>query len=182
MNLDVLKEFFSRLTWVDYIALVALLRGIYVGYTAGFFHELLRMATLVVTLAVTMFFFEGLAQLLTLHTSLNLTTARITAFCALMAGVFLIAKVIQLVVAKVLQVGEGGILNRVLGMATGGVRYLVLLSFLFLGVDAGPVKQLQEDVHKRSLTGERVAQVAPVLLEFFSSVSPEILLSKNKEN
>ena len=48
-----MKELISKLTCVDYIALVALLRGLYVGYRSGFFHELLRVASYLVTIVVT---------------------------------------------------------------------------------------------------------------------------------
>ena len=168
-----MKELFSKLTWVDYIALVALLRGLYVGYKAGFFHELLRVATYVVTLVVTMFFFERVAQSLTMRTPLNVMTARIVGFCLVLVVTFILTKLIQLMLVKLLKVGEGGILNRVLGMAVGGIRLIVLLSFFFLAVDGAPVKALKEDVHTRSLTGNRISQLAPVILEFFSRLSLE---------
>ena len=181
MSTDALKEFISKLSWVDYIAMVALLRGFYTGYKAGFFHELLRVATIVVTLVVTMVFFEPMAQFLTLHTFLNLATARISGFCVLLVGAFLATKIVELVLVKVLRVSEGGVLNSLFGMVIGGARLLVLLSFLFIVVDICPVKQLQEDVHKRSLTGDKIAQVAPTLLEFFSQFSPKLSVSNGKE-
>ena len=175
-----MRELISKLTWVDYIALAALLWGLYAGYKAGFFHELLRVATYVATLVVTMIFFERLAQALTMRTPLNMIAARIVGFCLLLVVTYLVAKVIQVVLVKLLKVGEGGFLNRLLGMAVGGIRLVVLLSFLFLVVDASPMAQLKQDVHSRSLTGDRIAQLAPVILEFFSHLSPELSVSKKE--
>ena len=169
-----MREFFSKLTWVDYIALAAVLRGLYVGYKAGFFHELLRVTTYVVTLVVTMIFFERVAQMFALQTSLNVVTARIVGFSLLLVVTFVVAMLIQLVLLKLLKVGEGGLINRLLGMVVGGARLMVLLSFLFLAVDSGPVKQLKEDVHNRSLIGDKISLLAPMTLEFFSHLSPEL--------
>ena len=60
-----MSEFFSRLVWVDYLAVIAALWGCYVGYKAGFFPELLRIAAYLVTVLVTFNFYEPLAQILT---------------------------------------------------------------------------------------------------------------------
>ena len=174
-----MKELISKLTWADYLALVALLRGLYVGYKSGFFHELLRVAGYVATLIVTILFYELIAQMLTLHTFLNLATARVIGFCALLVAVYVVAKIVRTVLVKLLKPGESGAINRLLGMTVGGVRLLVLLSFIFMLVDHAPLKQLQEDVHKRSLTGDRIAQVAPMMLEYLAQLSPQLSLSKN---
>ena len=174
-----MKDLISKLTWADYLALVALLRGLYVGYKSGFFQELLRVAGYVVTLIVTIFFYENIAQLLTLHTFLNLATARVVGFCALLSGVYVVVKIVRTVLVKLLKPGEGGAANRLLGTTVGGIRLLVLLSFLFMLVDHAPLRQLQEDVHKRSLTGYKIAQVAPTILEYMAQLSPQLSLSKN---
>ena len=175
-----MKEFVSKLTWADYIALVALLRGLYMGYKSGFFHELLRLASYIVTIVVTILLFERVAQLLTLRTFLNLATARMVAMGAVAAAVYLAAKIFRTVLVKLLKVGEGGILNRLLGMTVGAVRLLTLLSFLFMLVDMSPLRQLQEDVHGRSLTGDKISRVAPALVEFLSQVSPQMSVSKKE--
>ena len=174
-----MKELISKLTWADYLALAALLRGLYVGYKSGFFHELLRVAGYIVTLIVTMLFYEVIAQMLTLHTFLNLATARVIGSCALLVAVYVVVKIVRTVLVKLLKPGESGAINRLLGMTVGGARLLVLLSFLFILVDHAPLKQLQEDVHKRSLTGDALSQVAPTLLEYLAQLSPQLSLSKN---
>ena len=177
-NGGVLKELISKLTWVDYIALVALLRGLYVGYKSGFFHELLRLAGYVVAIVVTILFYEPVAQLLTLHTFLNLASARAIAFFALLTVVYIVVKIIRAIIVKLLKVGNSGALNRILGMAIGGARLLLLLSFFFVLVDKAPLKQLQEDVHQRSLTGSTIAMAAPMTLEFMAHLSPQLSLIK----
>ena len=152
------------------------MRGFYVGYKDGFMHELLRVVSYLVTIVGTLFLYESVSQLLTMHTFLNMPTARIAAFCVLITLIFLVTKVFQYILLKLLKVGEGGLFNRLLGMALGGARLLLLLSFIFMLVDAFPVKQLQEDVHKRSLTGDTVSQAAPMLMEFLAQLSPQLRL------
>ena len=169
---------FSKLTWADYVALVALLRGLYIGYKSGFFHELLRLVCYIITIAVTFLFYQSFAQKLTLDTPLNQTMAEIIAFCAVLIVTYFMTVVVRLIIVKLLKVGEGGAVNRILGMTIGAVRWLLLMSFLFMAVDHSPLKQLQEDVHTRSLTGDKIAMAAPMLLEYLSQLSPELAAKK----
>ena len=174
MNLDTIRELFSKLTWVDYIVLFALARGMYVGYKSGFFTELLRVVSYGVTLVATILFYDALAQLLTLHTPLNSASARVVSFGVLFVALFIGTRVVQLLILSALKVGEGGFIQHLLGMLLGTARMLVVISFLFMLVDVCPGKQMKEDVHGRSLTGDRVARVAPTLLEFLSHLSPHL--------
>lgn len=177
-----MKEMLSRLTWVDYIALVALLRGLYVGYKSGFFQELLRIVAYVLTLLVTLLFHEVLAQQMILYTMLNEATSRAVAFGAMLVGVYIALKVVRTILAKVLKLEGGGGGQKVLGALLGGVRLLVLLSFFFMLVDRTPLKELKTDVHTRSLTGPYLSQAAPVLLDFASSLSPKLGFSSTAQS
>ena len=173
-----MKELISKLTWVDYLALIALLRGLYVGHKSGIFHELLRVAAYAVTIFVTFYLFELVAQYLTLHTPLNTTSARATGFIGVLMVVYLLTKVLRTILVKLLKVGEGGTVNRIVGAAIGGARLLTLLSFFFMGVDYSPLLQLKADIHNRSLTGAKISEVAPMLVEFMSPLAQNLALSK----
>ena len=168
----VLKELISKLTWVDYLALIALLRGLYVGYKSGVFHELLRVAAYVVTIVAALYVFEPLAQYLTLRTFLNIESARTIGFVGALILIYFLTKVARLILVKLLKPGVGGAINGFIGALIGGTRLLVLLSFLLMGIDHSPLSQLKTDIHTRSLTGPKIAQVAPMLVEFTSHLSP----------
>lgn len=170
-----MKEFIARLNWVDYLALVAVLRGLYVGGKSGIFHEVLRVAAYLVTIAATFYLFEPLAQYLTLHTFLNIEVARGVSFVGALVLIYILTKLLRAILVKLLNVGEGGFFNRMIGAVIGGARLLLLLSFIFMGVDYSPLSQLKEDIHKRSLTGSKIVEVAPALVEFMNYLTPNKL-------
>ena len=169
-----MRDFFSRLTWVDYITFIAILRGCWVGYRSGLFPELLRILAYVVTIVVTFRFHEDLAQLLTVKTFLNLTTATAVSFFVLLVGLFLATKLVTMLLLKLLKVGEGGFFYRLLGLAIGACRWVILLSLVFMLIDYSPLSPLKTDIHNRSVIGPRVAMVAPMLFDFMSTLSPQL--------
>jgi uncharacterized membrane protein required for colicin V production len=173
-----LKEFISRLTWVDYIALAACVRGFYVGYKSGFFPELLRIASYVITVIAAFRFYGVLAQWLTLKTVFNITATSVAAFAMILVAAFFLTLLIRKLLLKMLKVGQGGMLARLVGLALGGCRWLILLSLLFMLIDRSPLTQLRTDIHTRSLTGPVISQAAPTIFDFLSTMSPDLAVPK----
>ena len=170
-----MKELLAKLTWVDCLVFLAVLRGCYGGYRSGFFPELLRIVGYLLTAMVTLRYQEALAQYLTLKTFLNLTTATAVAFAALLIGVFLITKLFVMILLKLFKVGEGAFFYRLLGMVMGACRWLVLLSLLFMLIERMPfLAALKTDIQERSFVGPSLSRVAPVLFDFLSKISPQL--------
>lgn len=169
-----MKEFISRLTWVDYLALIAILRGCYVGYRSGFFPELLRIAAYLVTVIVTLRFHEALAQQLTLKTFMNDATAGIVSFLLILVVVFLITKLMTVLFLRMLKLGEGSFIYRLMGMALGACRWIILLNLGFMLIDASPLTPLKTDIHQRSVVGQKISIIAPTLFDFLSAISPQL--------
>lgn len=168
-----MKEIISQLTWADYIALVVVLRGLYSGYKAGIFQELLRLAAYIISVVATLLLFEHVAQYLTLHTFLNEGSAKAAAFASVLAVVYLLLVLARTVIVKSLKVGEGGKAQKIAGAVFGAGRLLVLLSFFFMLVDMTPfVSELKKDVHERSYSGQKISMVAPQILDFLSRYTP----------
>ena len=165
------KEFFSGLTWVDWLALFALLWGLFKGYKSGIFQELLRFAAYAVSLLGTFQLYNPLGQYLTLHTFLNEASAKAIAFGAALVALYVVAKIFRMILIKMLKVSDSGTSNRIGGALLGAVRMMVLLSFVFLMVEYSPFAQLKKDLHVRSLTGPYLSRVAPTLVEFVSQVT-----------
>ena len=174
-----MKEFISRLTWVDYLAMIAVLRGAYVGYKSGLFPEILRIAAYLVTVIVTFHFKEPLAQLITLKTFLNAATAGAVAFFSLLVGVLFLTKLVTALILKLLKIGDGGFFYRLLGLVIGACRWVILLSLLFMLIEYSPLSSLRADIRNRSVTGPEIAKIAPMLFDFLSNISPQLAVPKS---
>ena len=173
-----MKELISRLSWVDYLALIAVLRGFYVGYRSGLFPEMLRIVAYVVTVMVTFRFQTELAQFLTLKTFLNQTTSDALAFFLLLVGVFTLTKIVTWLLLKLLKVGDGNFFYRTAGMALGACRWVILLSLAFMLLERLPLESLNKDIKERSVTGTKISKIAPVMFDFLSSLSPQLAVPK----
>ena len=167
-------EFISRLSWVDYVALIAVLRGCWVGYRSGAFLELLRIVGYIAAVAVTFALRDIVTEFLTVNTFLNQATANMIAVAALFIVVLLVTKILTMMCVKVLKVSENGALNRLIGMILGVTRWLVILSLALMVINYLPAESLKADIHSRSVFGPKIAEVAPTLFDFLSNLSPQL--------
>ena len=175
-----MKEIFSRLTWVDFLTLIAVVRGCYVGYKTGLLPELLRIAAYVITVIVTFRFHEPLGQLLTLKTFLNSMTADAAAFIVLLILTFVLTTLAAKLLLKLLKVGQGGFFYRIVGLVIGACRWLILLSLLFMVLDYSPLGPLKADIHERSLVGPKISKLAPSIFDFLAALSPQLGVEEKK--
>lgn len=168
-----MKDFFSRLTVVDYLLCAAVVRGVYVGYRSGLFQELMRALTYLASAVVALRFNGEVAQWVTANTFLNLTSAKIVSSAALVLGGFLVARLVSIAVLRMMKAGEGGPLIRVAGALMGGCRWVLLVSVAFMLIERSPLTPLKNDILNRSLTGPSVARVAPAAYEFLATAVPQ---------
>ncbi len=148
------------------------------GYRSGFFSELLRIASYLITVIVAFQFRETLAQYLTLKSFLNYTTASTIALGILLVAGCGLTKLLTTMLLKLLKVGAGGFLQRLLGLAMGVCRWLVVLSLVFMLIDLSPLSLLKTDIHERSVVGAKVSQIAPTVFDFLSRLSPQLTVPK----
>ncbi len=169
-----MNEIISRLTWADYLTAIAVLRGAWVGYKSGLFPELLRIVGYVVTAVVTLYYYDPVAQLITLRTVLNSTAATALAFFLVFAVTFGITKLASFLLVKILNAGDGGVFYKIAGMLVGMCRWVILLSLTFMLIGQLPLTPLKKDIEEKSVVGQKVAKIAPMLFEYVQSFSPQL--------
>lgn len=171
---DMFKEIFSQVTWVDFLVIVLALRGCYVGYKSGLLPEFLRIVSYIVTVVAAFSFQEEFTQYLTLNTFLNQATAKALSLVLLLTAFFILAKLALWIFLKFLKIGKGNALYNVLGMVVGCCRWIILLSLLFSVIDNLPFSGLKKDIHEKSVMGKPIAEVAPTLFDYLSTLSPTL--------
>lgn len=146
------------------------------GYRSGFFPELFRIVSYLLTFFIAFTFKQELADLITLNSFLNQSAAEWIAFTALLVVMFFTTKLISMIFLKAFKTADGALLVRLLGMCLGVVRWMVLLSLIFLLINQSPLDGLKTDIHERSVLGPRIAALAPTMVEFLSSLSPQLAI------
>lgn len=173
-----MSEIISQITWVDFLVAMLCIRGLYVGYKSGLFPELLRITSYLVTAVAAFWFQRGLTNYLTMKTFLNESSAKFLSLVGLLIVFFAVTKVATMLILKFLKLGEGGGLYRALGMVLGVLRWCVLLSILFMVIDYLPFSGLKNDIHEKSVTGSRIAAIAPTAFEYLSKIAPSLEIQR----
>ena len=164
-----IQEFISTLNWVDYVIVVAFLRGAFVGYRSGFMAELLRIFVYGATGFIAFQFGPMLAPYLENHLSLEpeLTRQLGTVLAAFVS--FLLLRFLVVVILRVVKAGEGFVYN-LAGMAIGIVRWAVVLSALFLVVHQSGIAALIRDIEQESRFAPPILPIARTAFDSLSGL------------
>lgn len=131
MNAQIAAFHFNQLNWVDYSIIAVLTASILISFIRGFVREVLSLLTWISAFLVAFNFGHQVSLKLAPHVP-SQTIQVALAFGALFLGTLLVGAVVNYLLSSLVQkTGLGGT-DRVLGMALGGVRGVLIVSLLIL--------------------------------------------------
>jgi uncharacterized membrane protein required for colicin V production len=171
-----IQKMVSSLSWADYLLLVGMIRGALVGYCDGVVKEVLRLFLYLVTLGVLLTFSPGAADLLTTNTILGPEISK-----GIVAGAILLLaySVLKLIVDLILKWAklENVLWMKAAGAVLGMARWAYLISCVFWMVQQAGAADLLTDIQVESRWAQKVAPVAPAVIDFVSGVVPKVRMS-----
>ena len=147
------------------IVVIAFIRMGYVGYRLGLAPELAKLAGVVVGFFLSFRWYQGLGDLLARWSFLSLEWASAVTMVALIflgyfgvtRGILLLEKLVQLSFqAKITKAG---------GLVVGLLRAAFVTSVILVVFQQLPSPYLTASIEERSLTGRRIARVAPAVYD-----------------
>ena len=169
-------DFLQTLSWVDYIIIVGVSRGMIVGHKSGGFVELVRFAVLILTLAVLVSFTATLAAFVQAHTLLSADLSQKAVIVLLGLIAYGILNSIAGLLLKFASM-ENNWVMKILGILLGGFRWMVILSFVIYIVRVFQMPVLGQDVLHASRWGEAIEPIAPSVIDFAAGVVPRAALN-----
>ena len=170
------SDFLQTLSWVDYLIAIGIGRGIVVGYKSGGFVELIRYVNLALTLAVIVAFYATLAAYAQSHTLLSADLSQKSVIVLLGLITFMLLTWISGLVLKVASMDNNWVM-KFIGVALGGLRWAMLISFALLVINSLQIFVIGKDVLDRSRWGGAIEPIAPAVVDFANGVVPRAALN-----
>jgi uncharacterized membrane protein required for colicin V production len=167
-----LKDIILSLTWVDYLIIVGLTRGAFVGYRDGLLKELLRIFLYVLTLALLVAFSNIAIDFVFENTFLGEKAARVGVLLSMTLATYWLLKIIMDLILRWAKL-EKNLLFSLLGLFAGVMRWVSLLSVVFMAVNYAQIPGLGDDVYAGSVIGVMISEIAPTLVEFANGIIPQ---------
>jgi len=167
-----LKEFLSTLNWVDYVIVLAFVRGAFVGYKEGIFAEIFRFAVYGGSSIGAVLLAPAFAPTIQKYFKFDEDPAITVAVLLIAMALFLTLRLTSLLLLKVVK--GGGVLFNLLGMTAGLLRWAVILSMVFMAVKYANVSMVYEDIEQKSRFAQPIIPIAPTVYEYISSVVPSL--------
>ena len=174
MRPDDLLEFWRRLSWIDFVVFVIIVRAIYVGSKRGLIPELTTLVGLVVAQVVSLQHAGSIVSLLAerVHLPVPEEWLRLFFVGALFIATYLVFGLIQRGLSKLLRLETATGINQWGGLLLGFLRGGFITSLVLGVLLNSPSSLLEKGIKEGSLTGPYMIQVAPKVYETVLQVYP----------
>ena len=144
-------EHLARISWVDLIIIIIVLRSTYAGSQRGFFGELFHIAGICLAIVLSMHFYAPLGCFIHTYLYIPINIANVTTFLAITYIIYLIFRIIYGLSSKLIKIEMFPAINKMGGALLGFCRGSVLSIFLVLIMLLTPIHYITESVKTRSL-------------------------------
>lgn len=168
-------EAFSRVNWVDLIAIIIILRVSYLGSFIGIGIQILPLLSLLFTLTVSIYYYDNISLFITQRSTLSRSVTEFFVFIIIISIVVIVSKIIN----KYMPFKRPEVLvpfERVGGMLMGLLISTITIGLLYITFILLPVKGFKESV-KDSMSGDFIVKLN---LDFYTNTVNAILKQRYK--
>lgn len=177
--IQTVSDFLQTLTWIDYVIVLGVGRGAFVGFKSGGFVELLRWVVLILTLTAIVSFSGTLTGYLQDHTLLSEAISRNTVIVVLGLFVFMLLRFFTHLILKFASMDNNWPM-KILGTLLGGLRWAVAISFAVFAMNSTQLFTIDKDDLGQSRWGGAIQPIAPAIVDFAKGVVPEATLGLHR--
>ena len=164
------RYFFSHFGWVDWVLTAFVLVGLILGLKHGVSQELPRIAETLISIYITMEYYEFFAAWIARETPWPESYARIFTFAALGFLSWLLLRLLFGIVGKLIHLEVAAPLQIAGGFFLGGVRYFFFFCFVSYLLALFPLDFIHRSYQVQSWSGQTVSQIPEKLHEWVRGI------------
>ncbi len=168
--MEVVKNFFTQLNWVDVFFVICLIRTCYIGFSRGFTPEVPRLMCAFLTVVLSYYFCGRLGQFLSKYPVIRPEAVDTLAFIVLVAFFMIMSKVVCVLYRVVMKASGPHMFEIVAGFIIGFVRGVVIASLLLICAQYIAPEYVKRSVNEGSLVGSRLILIAPKIDDFVTTL------------
>ena len=168
--MEVVRNYFSQLNWVDIFFVICLFRTCYIGFSRGFTPEIPRLICAFLTVVLSYQFYGEVGQFLSKYPVIRPEAVDALAFIVLVAFFAALSKVICMFYRIAMKASGPHMFEVVVGFFLGFVRGIIIASLLLICTQFIAPEYVQRSVSEGSLVGNRLILVAPKINEFVNTL------------
>jgi uncharacterized membrane protein required for colicin V production len=172
--MEVVRNYFSQLNWVDIFFVICLIRTCYIGFSRGFTPEIPRLICAFLTVVLSYQLCGKVGQFLSRYPVIRPESIDALAFIVLVAFFAILSKVICMLYRVVMKASGPHMFEVAGGCILGFIRGVIIASLLLICTQYIAPEYVERSVDEGSIVGNKLIIVAPKINEFI-----ETLLNKD---
>lgn len=166
---------FARFNWIDLVAVVLLVRLVYVGIQTGLASELVKLTALCLGILISFRLYQSWGDWIATRTFLTHEWASVLVMLMAVVVVYLVSVSVLRLIQKAATVQFAAILDKWGGAGAAVVRMCIIMSIGLVALQQLPSDTLRATIEERSMSGKFLSRVAPVVYDVSYPWAPRAL-------
>jgi uncharacterized membrane protein required for colicin V production len=168
--MEVVKDYFTRLNWVDIFFVICLIRTGYIGFSRGFTAEISRNICAFLTVVLTYQFYGRLGLFLSKYPIVRAEAVDALAFILLVIS-FAAVSILICMGYRIIMKASGPHMFEVMGgLIVGVARGILISSLILVCVEFIAPGYVERSISEASIVGQKLIKIAPGTYEFVSNL------------
>ena len=157
-------EILSRLNWVDLLAVIIMLRTIYMSFQNGLSHEIFPFFSSILKLVLALHFYGKLGSLLNESVKLfPLSLCNMASFLAIVLITTFVLNLLSGLLDSVINITWHPLIEKIGGMMLGVLKGAVSVSMVLIFLALIPLSYIQWSINDKSLYGMFFLRIGPAI-------------------
>ena len=162
-------DILSRVNWVDLLAVIIMLRTIYISFKDGLSHEIFPLFGSILKLVLSLHFYNKLGSMLYSKAPIIPESIfNLVSFLAIVLIAGLALKFLKVLVDAIIKVTWHPLIEKFGGLLVGILRGVIAVSMVLIFLALVPLSYLQWSIKDRSLYGMFFLRIGPAIYRTIS--------------
>ena len=162
----------AAINWIDISIIIIILLNMIIGIRRGIIRGIINLIGVIVAIFLAIFWFKEVGEYISLHSQLSREIANILGFALIFLGIYLIARIIEIIIKKIFSLLFVSWIDGLGGALFGLVKGSLVVGILLVIINFIPLPLFLKEQLESSFLANRFAVMTTIVYDYLKDWLP----------
>ena len=162
----------AAINWIDISIIIIILLNMIIGIRRGIIRGIINLIGVIVAIFLAIFWFKEVGEYISLHSQLSREIANILGFALIFLGIYLIARIIEIIIKKIFSLLFVSWIDGLGGALFGLVKGSLVVGILLVIITFIPLPLFLKEQLESSFLANRFAVMTTIVYDYLKDWLP----------
>lgn len=171
----------AAINWIDISIIIIILLNMIIGIRRGIIRGIINLIGVIVAIFLAIFWFKEVGEYISLHSQLSREIANILGFALIFLGIYLIARIIEIIIKKIFSLLFVSWIDGLGGALFGLVKGSLVVGILLVIINFIPLPLFLKEQLESSFLANRFAVMTTIVYDYLKDWLPSSIQFNTEE-